>query len=170
MPEEGVSKLERYRAKFGDRFLTMIPHMQKVGRALTPPIQFSYGGLVANTLTSHVLLEAALADGGPALQDRLVERLFAHYFENEGNLGDRAALVRIAADAGMDAAKATALLEARSAVGAAARAAVAKVELAARTRYRVTGVPFFVFNDAVAISGAQEPDALFDIFAELADE
>lgn len=169
LPDAGVSKMERYKSKFGDRFLTMIPTMQKVGRGLTPPVEFSYGGLVANTLASHVLLEAALAEGGPALQDRVIERFFSHYFEKEGNLGDRVALVRMAADAGMDAGKAAALLEVGSAAATSARAAVVKSEQACRTRYRITGVPFFIIDDSVAISGAQEPEAFLDVFAKLAD-
>lgn len=170
LPIAGVSKIERYTEKFGARFAAMVPTMQAVGRALSPPVEFSYGGLVANTLASHVILEAALAEGGPQLQDRVVEKFFSHYFENEGNLGDFSALIRMSAEAGMNESTAAALLESGSPSAAAARAAVAKVELAARRKYRVSGVPFFVFDDKVAFSGAQDPDAFLDVFEKLANE
>jgi predicted DsbA family dithiol-disulfide isomerase len=169
LPVAGVSKIDRYTEKFGARFAAMIPTMQAVGRALSPPVEFSYGGLVANTMASHVLLEAALAEGGPELQDRVVEKFFEHYFEKEGNLGDFPALVRMAAEAGMAEAAAAALLEGGSAGAAAARAAVAKAELATRRKYRVTGVPFFIFDEKIAFSGAQEPAAFLDVFEKLAE-
>lgn len=79
LPEAGESKMARYSRRFGaQRMAGMIDMMKKTGLALEPPVAFSYGGLVSNTISSHVVLEAALVEGGPALQDRVVERFFSH--------------------------------------------------------------------------------------------
>ena len=79
LPEAGEDKMTRYSQKFGaQRMVGMIDMMKKTGAALEPPIAFSYGGTVSNTISSHVVLEAALVEGGPALQDRVVDRFFSH--------------------------------------------------------------------------------------------
>jgi predicted DsbA family dithiol-disulfide isomerase len=163
--------MQRYSSRFGaERMKGMIEMMQRVGRALEPPVAFSYGGLVANTIASHVLLEAALVEGGPALQDRVVERFFSFYFEREGNIGDRDALARMAAEAGMEESRARALIAEGSPAAAAARALVLKTEAATKRRFRVSGVPFFVIDNKVGVSGAQDPEAFLEIFGEIADE
>ena len=79
LPEAGESKMARYSSRFGaQRMAGMIDMMKKTGLALEPPVAFSYGGLVSNTISSHVVLEAALVEGGPPLQDRVIERFFSH--------------------------------------------------------------------------------------------
>lgn len=172
LPEAGENKLARYNARFGaQRMAAMEQMMRKVGAELSPPVRFSYGGLVSSTTASHTVLEAALAEGGPALQDRVVERLFSHYFEKEGDIADRAALLAHGVAAGMAEAPLRALLEPGSEAARAAAAAALKAEAAWRRKFRVTGVPFFVFDDGkAAFSGAQEKEAFLEIFAEIADE
>ena len=171
LPEQGESKLGRYSARFGaQRMAGMIDMMKKVGAALSPPVAFSYGGLVSNTISSHVVLEAALAEGGPALQDKVVERFFSHYFEKEGNIGNRGALVAMAVDAGMAEAPVKALLAEGTPEAAAARALLLKTEGAIKRKFRISGVPYFIFDNKVAFSGAQDPEAFLEVFAEIADE
>jgi len=171
LPEAGTDKMARYGSRFGaERMQGMIESMKRVGRALAPPVAFSYGGLVANTIASHVVLEAALVEGGPELQDRVVERFFSHYFEKEGNIGDREALARMAADAGMEETRVRALLAEGSPAASAARALVLKTEAATKRRYRISGVPFFIVDEKIGVSGAQDPEAFLEIFSEIADE
>lgn len=141
----------------------MLPYMARVGAAEAPPIAFDYGGRISNTLDSHRLLELALHRGGAALQDRLVEELFARYFTRRGDLGDHALLTDAAVAAGMDAAEVTAFLAGDG------LAADVKREVAAwAARYRITGVPFFVLDGGrLTLSGAQDvatfADALDDV-------
>jgi len=169
LPEAGENKMQRYSAKFGaQRMAQMVPYMKSVGAALQPPVSFSYGGVVSNTIASHVVLEAALAEGGPALQDRVVERLFAHYFEKEGDIADRKALLAMALDAGMKPQPIAQMLEDGTPLAVAARAATVRVIEAMRRKYKMNGVPFFVFNDKAAFSGAQDPEAFLEVFEELA--
>ena len=152
LPAAGINKLSHYNAKFGAaRVAAMLPVMQEVG--LKEGISFSYGGLIANTLDTHRLLAWALAEGGPSVQDDIAARLMHFYFEKEGNLGDRSALVAAAGAAGLNPEAAAAML--------ASSALVAEVQAEARElrqEYGVTGVPFFVLQDGAAvIEGAQDP-------------
>ena len=116
-----------------------------------------------NTVDAHRLLAWA-QDANPVAADALVERLFRAYFIEGVNIGDIDALATLAGDAGFDAVAARAWL-----VSDAGRAAIAAEEQRAR-ELGVTGVPFFVFNQRLAVSGAQPPEVLLDAMeqAELA--
>jgi hypothetical protein len=66
----------------------------------------SFNGRVGSTVDSHRLLELALRQGGPALQDALVERLFDDYFIQGLPLSDRSVLLKAAAAAKVEGAEA----------------------------------------------------------------
>lgn len=51
---------------------------------------------MGNTIDSHRLMELALRQGGPAMQDALVERLFDDYFIQGLPLSDRSVLLKAA--------------------------------------------------------------------------
>ena len=85
LPKEGISKLERYKSKFGEARVTqMLPFMQETFRGEGID-GYSLEGKVANTLDSHRLMELAAQQGGAPLQDKLVERLFTAYFTQAPN-------------------------------------------------------------------------------------
>ena len=108
---------------------------------------------VGNTFDAHRLLHEAAAQGR---RDVLVERLFAAYLAEGESLGDHDVLARLAAEAGLDAAAVRAMLaEDRHA------AAVRDDEARAR-RLGITGVPFFVLDGRIGVSGEQTPDVLLD--------
>jgi predicted DsbA family dithiol-disulfide isomerase len=108
--------------------------------------------VVANTFNAHRLLQLAQAEGrGDAMKDRLLRA----YFEEGANVDDFATLERLAADAGVSAAVAMAI------AGSDAGADDVRRDIADARQNRIQGVPFFLFDRAYAISGAQ-PAALFD--------
>jgi predicted DsbA family dithiol-disulfide isomerase len=107
-----------------------------------------------NTFDAHRLLHHALETGGPELQDRLKERLFRAYLTDGEPIGDPEALVRVAAEAGLDPEESRAVLESDRYADA-----VRADELQAR-RYGINGVPFFVVGDKYGVSGAQPPEGL----------
>ena len=163
LPSTGVNKLERYISKFGAaRVSAMIPAMKATGEA--EGIAFSFGGKVSNTLDAHRLLSWALAQGGPELQDAVSARLMRLYFEEEGDIGDRAALAAAAAEAGASAADAAAML--------ASAALTEEVQAEAREvrhRFGITGVPFFIVNGGAAVlAGAQDPRELERVILQAA--
>ena len=101
------------------------------------------------------IVEQGLGDA-----DALVERLFRAFFMEGCDIGDRAALAALAGEAGYDAVAARAYLasdEGRELVEAASRRA---------RELGVNGVPFFIFENKVAVSGAQDSDTLLEAIAE----
>ena len=165
LPAVGVSKMERYAAKFGaERMAAMIPYMQRIGSAEKPPIKFSYGGRISNTLDSHRLLEFALQRGGPELQTALVEQLFHAYFEMEADVGDRRALTDAAVAVGMDRQEVSTFLDSDVLVDDVKRDVTAWA-----SRYRISGVPHFVIDGRLSLSGAQEADTFEEALTEAAE-
>ena len=115
--------------------------------------------IAANTFDAHRLLHLA-----GERRDALLEALFrAHFVEGEV-VDDRDTLVRIAASAGLDPETVRAGLD-----GDAAADAVRADLLEART-LGVTGVPFFVANRAVAVSGAQPKDVFLALLQRAVDD
>jgi predicted DsbA family dithiol-disulfide isomerase len=153
LPVTGVDKMTHYIKKFGrERVNDIIPKMAAVGRGLAPPVAFDYGGRIHPTSWAHVMIEAAWAAGGAALQDAVVEALFAHYFEKKGDL-TKAEVARVAASAGF----------AGAAAVAGGQALVDEEVAHWRREFGVQGVPFFIINGGAAtLSGAQESAVLAD--------
>jgi len=115
-----------------------------------------------NTLDAHRLLRLAEREHGPAVQRALVDRLFAAYFTDGGDVGDRDQLVSIAAAAGIDRARAEAYL----ASGEGLAEVTAEIEEA--RSLGITAVPTFVFEGKYAVSGAQEPELFLEALREVA--
>lgn len=113
----------------------------------------------ANTFDAHRLLHLA-----GTRRDALLEALFrAHFVEGEV-VDDREALVRIASSVGMDADAVRADLES----GAASEAV--RADLRDARDLGVTGVPFFVADRALAVSGAQPEDVFLMMLQRATDD
>ena len=116
--------------------------------------------LSVNTFDGHRLVHLAASVGGPALADRVLEALYSAHFEHGEDLGDDETLVRIVSEAGLDADAARATL-----AGNDHAEAVRHDEAEARA-IGVTGVPFFVVDRRIGVSGAQPAD----VFTQLLEE
>jgi predicted DsbA family dithiol-disulfide isomerase len=110
-------------------------------------IDFSRIPFMPNTQQAHQLLNFASTRLHVEDFSVLLERLFAAHFWNSKNLGECATLLGIAQDMGLSPVTLQACLD--RGVG----------KPVARD---VPGVPFFVFNRQLAMSGAQPPDVLLD--------
>jgi predicted DsbA family dithiol-disulfide isomerase len=121
------------------------------------PFDFDRIATQPNTLDAHRLIAwvQVHADANP-----LVERLFRAYFLEGQNIGDRAVLAALAGEAGQDAAAARAFLDSGAGIDE-ARAADRKAR-----EMGIGGVPFFIFDGRVAVSGAQPPDVLVDAIGQ----
>jgi predicted DsbA family dithiol-disulfide isomerase len=104
-----------------------------------------------NTFDAHRLLHLAHDHGK---QDALKERLMRAYLTEGQAIGDRDVLVAAARDVGLDEQDARAVLE-----GDRYAAEVRRDEAVAR-QIGITGVPFFVVDGRLGISGAQPADVL----------
>jgi len=99
-----------------------------------------------NTFDSHRLSHFASSKGKGA---EMSERLLRAYFTDSLNLGDRSVLATLAAEIGLDQAEVAAMLETD------AYTADVNGDIEEGSRLNITGVPFFVFNNKYALSGAQ---------------
>jgi predicted DsbA family dithiol-disulfide isomerase len=121
------------------------------------PFAFDRISRQPNTLAAHSLIELAEARGA---QNALVEALFRAYFLDGVDLTARANLVAIATGAGLDRATVEEWLDnAEAREGAAAEDARAR-ELG------IEGVPFFIFNGRVGVSGAHPAEALLEAMTQ----
>lgn len=106
--------------------------------------------LSGNTLDAHRLLLWAQERGSA---EELLERMYSAYFEQSRSLFDDASLLALVAEAGLDAVAAQTVLDSddyADAVHEHQRMAAA---------FGANGVPFFVFDRAYGISGAQPLEA-----------
>jgi predicted DsbA family dithiol-disulfide isomerase len=104
-----------------------------------------------NSFDAHRLIHLAAAHGK---QDEAKERLMRAYFTEGVAIGDREALVALAADIGLDPDEARSVLES----DAYADAVRADEQLA--HRIGINGVPFFVLDRRLGVSGAQPAEVL----------
>lgn len=109
--------------------------------------------IVANSFNAHRLIQFARTK---ALGDDAEELLFKAHFTDGKNIDDKETLLEIGVALGLEAAVVKEVLESN-----AYTKEVKEDELRARS-IGVRGVPFFVFNDKVAVSGAQSPEIFLE--------
>jgi len=151
LPNEGIPRVDYIARKFGARGKGNYERVAKVGETVGIPFAFDNIEVQPNTVNAHRLLHYAELQGK---QDAVAEVLFEAYFINGANLTDIDALAEVAAKGGLDRAQAKAWL-----ASDAERDVVVGADAEARNA-GIGGVPFFIFNRAVGVSGAQEPDTL----------
>jgi predicted DsbA family dithiol-disulfide isomerase len=106
-------------------------------------------GLTGNTLDAHQLLQLGRERG---IQDAVIERLYRAYFTEQRSVFERASLVALAGEAGLDEGEAREVLERDAYVDAVA------ADVREARSLGVSGVPFFVLDRRYGISGAQAAD------------
>ena len=114
-----------------------------------------------NTLDSHRLIYwAGLQGKSPQMKQRLMDL----YFTEGADLTDREILVRAAADVGLDPDAVRAKLATEDDVKETTQAADAAKEAG------INGVPTFVIDGRYAVSGAQAPETLAQVFRKAVAE
>jgi predicted DsbA family dithiol-disulfide isomerase len=108
------------------------------------------------------LLAWAEETQGTDAAERLHERLFRAYFTEGGNIADRAALARWAAEAGFEEA-----LAAEALAGGAGAESV-HADLQAALERGITAVPSFVVEDRFLVPGAQDVETMQDFLRRVA--
>ena len=161
IPAGGVDRRSYLEQKFGgpERAKQIYARIKAAGDEVG--ISFDFERIVRqpNTFDAHRLIGWA-QDVDLTRSDALIEGLFRAYFIEGVDIGDIDALARLAGAAGFDATAARAWLTSGE-----GRAAIRAEEQRARA-LGVTGVPFFVFNQRLAVSGAQPPEVLLGAIDE----
>jgi predicted DsbA family dithiol-disulfide isomerase len=161
MPREGISRADYIAKKFGARGYSAHDRLVHAGAPLGIVFAFDRIARQPNTLAAHVLIERARLSG---VQGVVKESLLKAFFVDGADLTDDTTLVRLAAEAGLDRKDAEAALADER-----LRTAVAEEEDKARAM-GVNGVPFFIFNQRLAVEGAQGPEALLEAMLEAEKE
>lgn len=161
IPRGGAERRSYLENKFGgpERVEEVQQRIEAAGREAGVWFEFERIRRQPNTLDAHRLI-AWSQSVRPATTNELVEHLFRGYFTQGVDIGNIEELARIAGVAGLDAFRAKAMLtsdEGRAGVAAAERRAHA---------LGISGVPLFIFNQRVAVSGAQPAKVLREAIAQ----
>jgi predicted DsbA family dithiol-disulfide isomerase len=163
MPGAGMDRRTYRSAKFGswERSQELDTGVAAAGAEVG--ISFNYAAVLRtpNTFDSHRLVW--LADQH-AIQDQIVEALFAAYFVQGLDLSEQNVLADTVIRAGLPRTEVEELL-----AGDRGAAEVRQLEQAARET-GVQSVPFYLLNGRYHFSGAQPPKVILAAFAEAANE
>jgi predicted DsbA family dithiol-disulfide isomerase len=162
MPVEGVDRGDYMRQKFGEERQAQI-HAMLTETGAAEGIDFNFSGIarMPNTLASHRVLRFA---GEQGIQHQVAEALFQAFFVEARDIGDRATLLDIGSEAGLERGTLGDYLESEQGLDA------VRAEDRLARRMRISGVPTFIFERKYVVSGAQSPDMFLQIFEQLAQE
>jgi len=151
MPLDGMDRTTYLKAKFGslEVFGRMEEQLLAAGADEQIPFAFEKVARTPNTFMAHRLIWYAEQQG---CQDAVVESLFRGYFTEGADIGSVPVLGQLAGCAGLDAVAVESFLHSEEGTRE------VKAEEAVGRRLGISGVPYFVINGTVAISGAQPPD------------
>ena len=152
-PTTDGAYVERLAAKYGTSTAeaqSMIDRMtaQASGEGLTFRFDRARPG---NTFDAHRLLHLA-ADRG--VQHQLKDRLLSGYLSEGAAIGESPTLQRLAAEAGLDHGEVADVLAGE------AYAEAVRADEEQATAFGIRGVPFFVFDRRLGVSGAQPAEVL----------
>ena len=165
MPEDGMERAAYRLKKFGpEKSRQLDLQMAETGRAAGITFAFDKMKRTPNTRLAHRLIWEAERQGGQPVQNALVNRLFAGYFEDGANIGSIDTLLSFGKEAGLDDKGAKVALH-----DDASLEAVLDLEDAG-LRMGIQGVPFFILVNKYAISGAQPPELWRDALPKIAAE
>lgn len=131
----------------------MLDSMTETARVVGLDFHFDRA-VAANTFDAHQLIHLATGHG---LQDAMKERLLLAYFTEGAALGDRETLVTLAREVGLDEDIV------RRALSEQTHAAAVRTDEEEAGQLGISGVPFFVFNRAYGVSGAQPAEHLLQV-------
>ncbi len=157
LPAEGVSRASYLEQKFGgsQRASEIYARVRAAGASVGLELNIDGITLQPNTRAAHALIAFAQqpeVDRGSDIKERLLQA----YFVQNRFIGDAEVLAQVAAEAGLDTAAARAFVS-----DPVQLQAIADADAQVRGM-GVQGVPFFIFNGKLAVSGAQDPAVLLD--------
>jgi predicted DsbA family dithiol-disulfide isomerase len=164
VPREGISRTEYLTRKFGspEHYNRNVPRM--IAAAESEGLTYAPDKIQRqpNTIDCHRLIFWADQHNGSG--PRMKQRLMSLYFAEGADLTDREVLVRAAVECGLDADRTRDLLASDTDVDTVTRAAEQPKAAG------IDGVPMFIFNGVLAVSGAQSPEYLVSAMERSVEE
>ena len=163
IPARGLPRIQYLEDKFGgpERAKEIYARASAAGRRAGIDFDFDAIQVQPNTIDAHRLLHFSAERGK---QDEMAEAIFRRYFQEGADLSSAETLVDIAQQAGLDRDEALAYL-----ASATDRELIEEQDRRARA-IGVEGVPFFIFNQRLALSGAQPPEVIVDAMEKSREE
>ncbi len=161
LPIEGVSREQYLAEKFGDRAQDVYARVSAVGKEVGIDFRFDLIAQQPNTLLAHSLVAQA---SDPSIQAVLVEAIFVAYFLQGQDLSKRETLSAIALECGLSSEQIQNALDHEEALGA-----IQAKDRSARD-LGINGVPFYIFNASLGVSGAREASTLVQAMQEALSE
>ena len=157
MPKEGISRRAYRIEKFGSWERSQELDSKVVAVGETEGIQFAFDKIerTPNTVDAHRLIWLADQHG---CQDAIVEALFMAYFTEGRDISNRTTLIDVVVEAGLERQVVETMLNSDEGMDAIADAGEVS------RRNGVSGVPFFIINKEITLSGAQQPDTFLEAF------
>jgi predicted DsbA family dithiol-disulfide isomerase len=150
LPDEGISRqayIERKWGPGGNKY----ERVSAVGREVGIAFAFDAIKVQPNTVNAHRLMHYGTQHGRG---DETAESLFKAYFIDGADLTDKTTLADIGSRAGLERDLLETYLDSN-----ADRDTVLNGDIEARQN-GISGVPFFIFNRRIGVSGAHEPETL----------
>jgi len=158
-PKLGIDKTAYFNKRFGEeRSAVIFERLAQTGKE--NGINFKFGGKTGNTRDSHRLIQLGKSKS-PEIQTKVVEQLFAAYFENEGDITSHEVLLSAAVKAGLGEEEAKDWL----ATDKGGKAVDEEVEQARLNQ--VTGVPNFTIQGKYEVGGAQDSGVFLRLFEKI---
>lgn len=159
MPKEGISRREYRTKKFGSWERSQELDAKVIAVGQDEGIQFAFDRIerTPNTLDAHRLIWLADKEG---VQDSVVEGLFRAYFTDSRDISNQQTLIDVVAEAGLQRHTAEAVLNSDEVTEPIKEAGKLSQQ------HRVDGVPFFIVNDKITLSGAQQPETFLEAFTQ----
>lgn len=158
IPKEGYPFREYMQAKLGGRvpLEQLFGAPQQAGAKVGLTFNFEAITHAPNSLLSHQLIVLT----PEAQREAMIDALYAAYLEHGQDIGKLDVLVDVARAQGFDADA----IRAKLVAGEGAQAVLDDAEQA--QRLGINGVPFFVFNNRLAFSGAQPISVMMDVLKQ----
>jgi predicted DsbA family dithiol-disulfide isomerase len=149
LPEANpIDHLAQIKGQSREWAVEMTNHVTKAAREVG--IKFNMEkAVVANSFNAHRLIQLAKAND---LADDIEEQLFTDYFISGKNIDDKEVLIASGMAVGLDRLAIEMMLESDSFTDE------VRMDEAMARQIGITGVPFFIFNKNLAVSGAQSPE------------
>jgi predicted DsbA family dithiol-disulfide isomerase len=129
-------------------------HANVVQMAARAGLQYDFDkAVVANSWDAHRVIQLAKSKG---LGDAIEERFFEAYFTEGKDMADHTTLIQLAKEVGIEEARVKEVLASNE------FEKEVKLDIQRAQQVGVTGVPFFVFNDKYAVSGAQPSNVFLE--------
>ena len=155
LKEEGISRKDYITNKFGEGANSEVIYerVRLAGEAVGLKMNFDKIIIQPNSSKMHSLIYAAKETNRDI---ELIENFFKAFFIDGMNLTDFEIVSKVASDSGLDSETINGVFHDNL------FEKFVQEDIIMSKKYNITGVPFYVIDDSIGISGAQPPEVIVD--------